>query len=225
MEPLGFQFSQFLTRKNHSYFLIEFFYISRFCSSLSNETKMEFVWDHNVKLNSPYALYPHASQSLQAIVPNIQRSQSPVLRIINSPFITIWFLTFLPFTVFRIILKMLSKTRRNEQSVGQITFHTLALLFGAGNNRSIQKVSERMLVWFISMIGLLEGNMLIGQLFSDYSAMSYSPAINTISDLQKTTLSVQVPDIRRDLRELFRYLPTYTRTDKYQHNSQMVKRA
>lgn len=165
---------------------------------------MDFVWDHTVELNSPYALYPHESKNLLAVVPNIQRSQTQILKIISSPFIPIWTMTFLPFTIFRIILEKVTPAPKIERSVGQLTFHTFELLIGAGNNRNVQKLSERVLVWFISMIGLLEGNLLIGQLFSDYSAHSYTPTINTISDLQQSSLSVQISDVRQDLRTLFR---------------------
>lgn len=165
---------------------------------------MDLIWDCNVGLNSPYALYPHDLRSLLAIVPNIQRSQSPVLKILKSSFTTIWFLTILLFTVFRVILEHVAHKPRNERSIGQHTFQTFALLIGAGNNRSVQRLYERMLVWFISMIGLLEGNLLIGQLFSDYSAQSNDSMINTIAELQQSSFSVQIPDDRRYLRDIFR---------------------
>lgn len=165
---------------------------------------MDFVWDHSVELNSSFALYPHDSKSLLAIVPNTKLTQTSVLNIIFSPFLKIWIWTFLAFIIFRLFLRKVINTQRNDRTIGQLILHTYALLLCVGDNRGIQNLSERILVWFISIIGFLECNMLIGQLFTYYSAQSNTPIINSISDLQQSSLSVQIPVVFQDLGEIFR---------------------
>lgn len=161
------------------------------------------MWDPYVELNSRFALYSHGAKDLVAIIPNIQRLQKlPILRIADSPLLKSWLLTILLFLISR---RMFTSVSGIERTTGHVTFYTFALLIGAGNDSSVRTISERILVAFISIIGLLEGNILCGQLFSDYSTQSYTPAINSITELKQSSLSVQIPDMFSDLRTIFGY--------------------
>lgn len=115
---------------------------------------------------------------------------------LRSALFNVWFLIIILVTISRkMIEKMLTQKNVNLPKTSNITdlfFDTVQIAFCGVGNLTIKNKPTKILLTFLSIFYLLAGLLCSGSFFQEITAGTYKPQINSIEDLNKTNLTINV---------------------------------
>lgn len=142
-------------------------------------------------------LYPHEIEKFIIVVPNlVQRKSTLFLSILQMPLLNVWALAIIIFSIFRQILRSVLKSKSHD--FNSILLNTFGLTFGtAGSSANTTKISnsEQILIWFLSLFGMLASVLCSGMLFQEFVTSSLISSINSLADLGKNAhIEIWMPE-------------------------------
>lgn len=133
-----------------------------------------------------YSTYPHETDSIVVVVPNIRLVQTTMLEsLLEMPLFSVWAFAILLFTVSRKIIRNILRASRNNCM--DIFIDTFGISFATGGGglaaATLHSRAENLLILFLSVFSMLASIFCSGILFQQLTSSVSRPAINSLKDL------------------------------------------
>lgn len=150
-----------------------------------------YINDKIIEVRQYLKLYPHDYDNFVIIVPNLLKEHNNLINIIiDSPLVNVWAITICIVTIVRCIFKYILK---NSNDWMYTFIETYGISFGTTSAAKSTKLSDQIIVLFLSIFSLIAGIFCSGILFQQYATVSFEPRINTLDDIAKAQYHIFVP--------------------------------
>lgn len=131
-------------------------------------------------------LYPHEFTEYVILVKSelIEKTAGSSDQLLKSPLFTVWTSAIVVFSVVRILVRRILCFRYSiSNDFLYILFNTFGLSFGTTPASGLNSRTEKIIVLFISLFGVLAGIFCAGFLFEQLTHSNFVQVINSFEDL------------------------------------------